>query len=79
MSDTKPKGLPSKRISSMVHAFDDRDHKDAVLALAREVAEIEVFIRECAEGWDCDTGANESHPHYCRCCNAERFCLKWQD
>lgn len=31
------------------------------------------FLRDTSKNWDCDVGANDSHPSYCRCCNAEKL------
>jgi len=31
------------------------------------------FVKDCATNWDCDTGANGSHPFYCRKCNAQKI------
>jgi len=33
----------------------------------------EDFVRDIAKNWDCDTGANGSHPYYCRACNAGKL------
>lgn len=35
--------------------------------------DVKDFLRTLATGWDCDTGANSSHPYYCRKCNAEKL------
>ncbi len=72
----RPHGSVSERVLSIVFAFDDEGRKEAIRSLARRVHNMEEFLRSCRDGFDCDTGANGSHPHYCRKCEAERL-LKW--
>lgn len=43
----------------------------ANLAMAGLCAKFIPFLRGLDLDWDCDTGANSSHPSYCRCCEAE--------
>ena len=63
----------SERVLSIVFAFDDEGRKEAVRNLARRIYDMEKFLRSCRDCWDCDTGANGAHPHYCRKCEAERL------
>lgn len=35
--------------------------------------EVEKFLQSLNSGWDCDTGANGSHPSYCRVCTAKEL------
>jgi len=37
----------------------------------KRIAELESFVRDVRDNYDCDTGANGSHPSYCRCCCAK--------
>ncbi len=39
----------------------------------RELAELREFARDCADNWDCDTGANLVHHPHCRSCAAYRL------
>lgn len=58
---------------------DDRDRNaelwEAMKAerdrLAGEVEGLRKFARNCRDNFDCDMGANGSHPHYCRACCAK--------
>lgn len=51
------------------------EERNAVMAerdrLTGEVEALRKFARDCRDGFDCDTGANGSHPLYCRACCAE--------
>lgn len=38
-----------------------------------ETSELRAFVKDCAENWDCDTGANGDHPYYCRQCRAKKL------
>jgi len=40
------------------------------------IAELENFVKGIDTGWDCDTGANGTHPHYCRVCTAKALLEK---
>jgi len=40
-----------------------RDHKT-------EAAKLRRFVESIRDNWDCDTGANGTHPDYCRVCTA---------
>lgn len=35
------------------------------------------FVKSARDNWDCDTGANGSHPHYCRVCEAKNLLEKY--
>lgn len=61
----------SENILGMVHAFPDEARKDEVRKLAKLVADMEEFIRNIRDNYDCDTGANGCHPYHCRVCNAD--------
>jgi thiaminase len=61
-----------RTIEHIAHLFDS--HQSA------RIAALEDALQKCAEkfrdlnsNWDCDTGANASHPHYCRACAAKEF------
>ena len=41
--------------------------------LKKRIHELEDFVRDARDNWDCDTGANWAHPHYCRACNAKNL------
>lgn len=41
--------------------------------LKTERNKAEAFARDIANNYDCDTGANNSHPSYCRSCTAKAF------
>ena len=64
----------SENIACMVYAFPDKERKDAVRALAERVKAMEQFIADVDKSYDCDTGANGSHPPpYCRKCRAQKL------
>ena len=37
---------------------------------AARIEELESFVQDARDNWDCDTGANDAHPSYCRRCEA---------
>ena len=39
----------------------------------KEIERLTRFAEGIRDGWDCDTGANGTHPDYCRKCEAERL------
>lgn len=50
------------------------DHaSESVRNIAQRVYDMEVFIRSCRDNFDCDSGADGEHPHYCRKCEARRL------
>ena len=44
--------------------------------LRARIAELESFVRDVRDDWDCDTGANEAHHSHCRACEAKRLLPK---
>ncbi len=50
---------------------DDPLERQGAAERAHLDAEIWTLVRELADGYDCDTGANGSHPSRCRKCVAE--------
>lgn len=55
---------------------DTRDALADIETLQLRVHELEEFIRNIDSGWDCDTGANGTHPTYCRSCSAREVLNK---
>lgn len=58
------------RISWAFSRWDDRYR--AVLALAKRIEELESFVREVRDGWDCDEDAH-THGTRCRACVAKEL------
>ena len=61
----------SEEILNMVHAFGDKERKDAVRKLAERVAKLEDFARECRDNFDCDSDGHRYNV-YCRSCEAKQ-------
>lgn len=45
---------------------------------AELLREVVLLLKDFESGFDCDTGANGVHPHYCRCCRAKAFLARVQ-
>jgi hypothetical protein len=41
--------------------------------LEQTLEETKTFLHSLYENWDCDSGANGSHPPHCRCCEARKL------
>lgn len=51
----------------------ERKVQDEALLRAR-IAELEAFVRDCRDNWDCDEASHKYRGgHDCRACNAERL------
>lgn len=51
--------------------------KDAAISILRaEITRLREFVKDCGDNYDCDTGANGSHPAYCRKCMANALTKK---
>lgn len=51
---------------------------DKIKDLEATVVELKSFLWQIESGWDCDIGANSSHPHYCRVCCAAKLLEKYK-
>lgn len=45
-------------------------YADALIAAEERIKELEGFVRDVRDNWDCDTGANGAHHYCCRACSA---------
>ena len=77
-------GAHFTKICELMATTDDRNRLHSELVQVRvdlgkmeeERNRLRAFVRDIATGYDCDTGANSSHPHCCRACCAEALLPK---
>jgi len=44
--------------------------------LKKRIQELESFVRDVRDNWDCETGANGAHHSHCRACEAKKLLPK---
>ena len=47
-----------------------------VEGLKKRIQELNEFVRDVRDNWDCDTGANGAHHSHCRACSALKLLPK---
>jgi len=62
----------SDEILNMVHAFNDNERKDILRDMAAKVSNMEDFIKDCRDDFDCDKDAHK-YGTMCRACAALRL------
>ena len=62
----------SEEVFTIIHAFGDKERKDAVRRLADRVAALEQFAESCRDNYDCDSDGHRYNTG-CRSCEAKEL------
>jgi cob(I)alamin adenosyltransferase len=62
----------TKETAPLVNALN----QETIKRMEERIKELEDFVRDVRDNWDCDTGANGAHHHCCRACEAKRLLPK---